>query len=547
MKIERKIYTIILFTIVLSLLIAGMQSRTVVTNNTVTTNNVRTNLVQSDEFRENSTGTMILNVIGNDLRFGDLDGSGLDVALYSDNARIGFIIGGTEYANFTSDNLTIRPGIGIRLNDSTIYDWSELSSSGNPFNQNLNTTNDVTFSQVTAGEFRGSGTLLSNLVGNDLRFGDLDGGGYDLELYSDNDKITFSVGGNDYFNLSNAYGAHLFPGGYKDVTINMDMPGNMAATDPSLAGIYLDSGLDVVHLLGSEGTHITSKLVVDSGFVANEDSNNVDFRVESDNQDSVLFVEGSNGNVGIWQSSPNSALDIDYDGIITPRGGWSTTLGYDGNDVFYETHSTDGSEGLLMHGDNNGDSGIIKKVVDGAWGYMTEADRGLYIFNRDNDPIHFLTNNITRMNISKSGNVNIFENISLNGVSSDIHIINNNEFKMTNNWGNLTFSLGSVAAAITSDDNLGIILNPASGQELQINGGQQDINVQFRKLSSGIWLDYDAGLDTLDLDTYVTINDVLKLQPTATTPSSPTEGEIYYNSTTHMAYCYNGTDWNGLW
>jgi hypothetical protein len=44
----------------------------------------------------------------------------------------------------------------------------------------------------------------------------------------------------------------------------------------------------------------------------NEDSRDLDFRVESDNSTHALFVQGSDGNVGIDNSSPTTKLDVDY-------------------------------------------------------------------------------------------------------------------------------------------------------------------------------------------------------------------------------------------
>lgn len=44
----------------------------------------------------------------------------------------------------------------------------------------------------------------------------------------------------------------------------------------------------------------------------------------------------------------------------------------------------------------------------------------------------------------------------------------------------------------------------------------------------------------------VTINDVLKLSPRSSAPSSPTEGEIYVNSSTHHIYCYLDGNWAQL-
>jgi hypothetical protein len=51
--------------------------------------------------------------------------------------------------------------------------------------------------------------------------------------------------------------------------------------------------------------------ILPSETVFNENSVDLDFRVESDNNANALFVQGSDGNVGIGVSNPQSNLDID--------------------------------------------------------------------------------------------------------------------------------------------------------------------------------------------------------------------------------------------
>ena len=48
-----------------------------------------------------------------------------------------------------------------------------------------------------------------------------------------------------------------------------------------------------------------------SGIVLNEDSNDIDFRVESNGNANMLFVDGGNDKVGIGTSTPDSLLDIE--------------------------------------------------------------------------------------------------------------------------------------------------------------------------------------------------------------------------------------------
>jgi hypothetical protein len=45
----------------------------------------------------------------------------------------------------------------------------------------------------------------------------------------------------------------------------------------------------------------------------------------------------------------------------------------------------------------------------------------------------------------------------------------------------------------------------------------------------------------------INIRDVLKLTPKATAPSNPSEGDIYYNSTTHKLMVFDGSTWMPCW
>ena len=51
--------------------------------------------------------------------------------------------------------------------------------------------------------------------------------------------------------------------------------------------------------------------------IFNEESVDIDFRVESDNNANALFIQGSSGNVGIGTASPGEKLEVDGDAIIT--------------------------------------------------------------------------------------------------------------------------------------------------------------------------------------------------------------------------------------
>ena len=38
----------------------------------------------------------------------------------------------------------------------------------------------------------------------------------------------------------------------------------------------------------------------------------------------------------------------------------------------------------------------------------------------------------------------------------------------------------------------------------------------------------------------------INFEPLSSDPSSPSAGDVYYNSTTNKLRCYNGTSWNDL-
>jgi hypothetical protein len=74
------------------------------------------------------------------------------------------------------------------------------------------------------------------------------------------------------------------------------------------------TNLDVVDIDGAvdmaSTALVTGVLTANGGAVFNEAGADVDFRVESDTVDHALFVQGSDGNVGIGTSSPAARLDI---------------------------------------------------------------------------------------------------------------------------------------------------------------------------------------------------------------------------------------------
>ena len=70
---------------------------------------------------------------------------------------------------------------------------------------------------------------------------------------------------------------------------------------------------------------------------------------------------------------------------------------------------------------------------------------------------------------------------------------------------------------------------------------------------SVVTLTTDVGALTTDVGTLNTeVADlqaptIVKFAPLASAPASPSEGWVYYDSTTHKLYTYDGTTWQACW
>lgn len=118
--------------------------------------------------------------------------------------------------------------------------------------------------------------------------------------------------------------------------------------------------------------------------VFNEDGVDADFRVESDTNTHALFVQGSDGNVGIGTSSPSKALDVAGEARVN-------FLAVDGaSDRYIYITSSDGlGECELRLGD------------------AADTDAGSIAYNNATNSMQFRANAAERMRIDAAGNVQV--------------------------------------------------------------------------------------------------------------------------------------------
>ena len=135
-----------------------------------------------------------------------------------------------------------------------------------------------------------------------------------------------------------------------------------------MAGIEIDGVNNKIDFDDDKDTSISANvddtLVIESGganiasitageFAINEGSADIDFRVESDSNTHMLFVEGGADKVGINNSSPTRTFSIGGDGIAALEGSSNALTFYDSST--FRAYITSQS-----FGDHNGDGlGIV--------------------------------------------------------------------------------------------------------------------------------------------------------------------------------------------
>ena len=204
--------------------------------------------------------------------------------------------------------------------------------------------------------------------------------------------------------------------------------------------------------------------ITDTAVVINEDSDDVDFRVESNGNANMLFVSGGNDVVGIGaEGDLGSGLHIK----ASDCGGGSVSANSD-NLVLEEN----GNVGLTMLGATNGGSHLF-------FGHSGDEDEGFLTYDNDNNRMRFGVNGTEGMRLlgtevlcigttSASGSPST-SCLELKGTESPLSIINETatdssdrtSIAMRNSSGTLVGNVGV--------DNSSTIFNTSSDYRLKEN------------------------------------------------------------------------------
>jgi len=140
---------------------------------------------------------------------------------------------------------------------------------------------------------------------------------------------------------------------------------------------------------------IGGTLATTADVVLNEAGADVDFRVESDTNTHAFFVQGSDGNIGVGASSPAVNLHVaGTGGTVQTRVQNTSTATNNRAEFRLSSSASTAGGGLLM--------------TNAAENFYAASALGLYNF--DNQPIVFGTDNAERMRITNVGSVGIGTN-----------------------------------------------------------------------------------------------------------------------------------------
>ena len=377
------------------------------------------------------------------------------------------LVSASNQINF--NNITGKPG-GLVSSSTQVVDSlpaGTLSSSAQI------TETDTSRVVVTTGSFSYDLTLLPT-DGHNLYFGAFDTQSMKLlgaqGLQGVPTHFYFSGSMRDR-NLGNE-GEYVTVGPNKGLRSSA-FPANVVSSSTQVASLLpagtISGSAQIDTLFNQDGVVSSSAQVntllgqATSNVVINEAGNDVDFRVESDNNTHALFVNGATAQVGIRNSTPRAALDV--------RGKISgSTLSIAGGDVTFGGLQNDSSETTLVvyNGDNQlryreaGDGAFLDTaaIADGGTGLATADQIHTFVTSQGYTTLSDLPAGI----ISSSTQINALsgvtaDNVPFSGITSVPTLVSGSgQIAIGSTTGTLAVNKGGTGAttAAAARTNLGV-------------------------------------------------------------------------------------------
>jgi len=253
---------------------------------------------------------------------------------------------------------------------------------------------------------------------------------------------------------------------------------------------------------GATGTGEASVLAIDKG------GTGADTTAEArTNLNLGALYSDSNGSVGVGTTTPSSLGKL---AVVGEQAQVNLYLKNNRNSV---------GDSVAVQLDQDG--GPILRMISSQFGIAV-------LDTITNSPLSFGTNALERMRIASDGNVGV-------GTSSPSARLDISG--VTNSYA-LKISDGThTAGLIPSGNNTVALYTPdTTGLSFWTND-----NERMRIDPSG-----NVGIGTTTPARKLHISDVMRLEPRNGAPSSPSKGDIYFDSADNKLKCYDGTNWQNL-
>ncbi len=291
------------------------------------------------------------------------------------------------------------------LGNTLISSSAQLADdiSGSFGSQRVGTSDSPTFNAITVGTATITGTLTAQEVHTEF----------------ESASILFTSGSTQFGNSSDD--VHDFKGN----TIS-----GSATSTGSFGSVVVPGNVDVDGTTNLDNTDIDGTLTVDGGnIVFNEDSADQDFRVESNDNTHMFFVDGGNNRIGIGVGATPAfaTLDIDAPGA-TNADNLDQSVDRATLRVRYRTDETD--DGMFFGGLGSS-AGYIQGVIDASNDNTSQAGKTIAInpyggnvgIGINNPASNLVVSSSTKTDVLFGGNSSVFSdtnrsNVEINGQST---------------------------------------------------------------------------------------------------------------------------------
>jgi hypothetical protein len=237
----------------------------------------------------------------------------------------------------------------------------------------------------------------------------------------------------------------------------------------------------------------------------------------------TLFVDNSTGRVGIGTNNPSN--DLHVDGNITVNGNINTP------DSFFigNGSSVSGTYSTAI-GKNANVTGSGYSVAIGSY---AKAD---YYAVAIGDNANAVSGADSGTAIGRNSAATGDSSIAL-GYGASASVLRSTAIgRAANASGQYAVAIGYESVADqTNSIALGRNASTTAANQLMIGSDSNGLDVIIKN--------GDVGIGTTSPARSLHINDTLRLEPRSAAPSSPAEGDIYFDSDLHMPCYYNSSDW----